>query len=682
IITSFLNEIEPALEAFLRREEPFDFWDPKDDNLPYLDFLKSLKIPATLQNKPDMLLHDLGSFGGDEKLRNRVKRLFHTVAGRLISTLLLNTSGSGKTRMVLEGLCQMWGFYFTCSVDEPGHGSRDIHETLTKRIPNDACFTTHLPATDFDRIHKINREIALNRFGEALLARLCIFERFCEVAVKLFGENLTDKHRKFWVILQLNSECIDSPYPDIFDSLTDQLQGIETLYREDQTKQKVIDLRSGPVLSGHPIFCVLDEAQVADGCLTHAFMTTVKGKTTRRSGLRDLGTALAVAGVNVNFTGTGIRKDKIVEIMASPVLKRLDTETVTHFGAFNVAAEQIAYMKQFIPPALAEEDSFKELFARVSHWLRGRYRFTAAFTKELLMTGFQRPHLRLNAFIRHSTRVPLPLTVDLQWSRGFEPTDSQEYWEDGEVLPSELESFNFDKLKEKIIACGFARYAEDDIGNQKDAKVALDEPLALLALGEWLQIHNVPLVEQLRISARKAAMNAATGANGLEEYLAFYFSAVFDDETPLTEIFRFNPHLEPPHWAKKPATLVSLYRSDPDDGKVREGFVAHHSRPSVTIGNGASTIRQTMEWLDHKDKNRAPICFPDTLIGPDLIFVLKLGDDEESKIWVTVQSKFSGEDTLPAQRIVDAVPTTTPNQFYGLRVNATYLYSLAMVTCF
>jgi hypothetical protein len=27
----------------------------------------------------------------------------------------MNTSGSGKTRLLLEGLCSHWGFYFTCS---------------------------------------------------------------------------------------------------------------------------------------------------------------------------------------------------------------------------------------------------------------------------------------------------------------------------------------------------------------------------------------------------------------------------------------------------------------------------------------------------------------------------------------------------------------------------------------
>ena len=39
---------------------------------------------------------------------------------------LFNVSGSGKTRLLLEGLCHHWGFYFACRVLGPSAGSKDF----------------------------------------------------------------------------------------------------------------------------------------------------------------------------------------------------------------------------------------------------------------------------------------------------------------------------------------------------------------------------------------------------------------------------------------------------------------------------------------------------------------------------------------------------------------------------
>ncbi|KAJ7910529.1 hypothetical protein B0H13DRAFT_2486375 [Mycena leptocephala] len=706
IIASFLSDIRPALETFLQSEkEPLGMWEP-DSTLDHAGFLKGLKIPATSKNEPDMLLHELGRFLNESPLRERLMKIFHprSVAGIVT---LLNTSGSGKTRMVLEGLCLMWGFYFTCHVDEPGHGSVDLTEALQTHIPSDPCFTHELPQTDFIQPHKTNCEIAEGRLGEVLLARLCIFELFCEVATELFGPNLKDEHRKRWVILQIRPMCIGTRHYDIFSALTIEIKGIEQSCREQLIRSKISNLRELLRATDAPIFCVVDECQVAATSLTNAFMTTDPEKRALRSAIREVAKVFAVEGqpITVNFTGTGVRKDIILDILkASPVFKGRNIKPVTHFGAFNTLDEQTAYMKRFMPPDLATNDTFQELFKRVSHWLRGRYRFTAAYMKELLITGFQRPHLMLNAFIRASTRFPIPRTVDQQMSAGFQLTDSREYWarEEGEAIVSDLERFQFEKLKDDstleqvireytcefwmrssitsimasarhfdLIQCGFARYAENDVGSEDNPKIVIDEPLVLLALSEWLHVRDLPLAEMLRSQAAKA-VTRANGANGLEEYLALYFSAVFDDKTPLTEVFRFHKYIDPPEWAKHPASLVSFYRippntekSDPTNWELREGHVEHHSRPSVSIGKATSSMEETLQWLNHED--RAPICFPDRNMGPDLLFVLKLGDGKESKIWVAIQSKFGSGDSLSSSTIRAAVPTVTPDQFYGLR---------------
>ncbi|KAJ6584170.1 hypothetical protein DFH09DRAFT_267454 [Mycena vulgaris] len=731
LISSYLSEIRPTLKRFLTSAEPIELWvpDETDSEVPraYTDFLKGLKIPASAKNGPDMLLHDLGNFKRSKALQQRIDKLFRS--GSSSRTILLNTSGSGKTRTVLEGLCQKWGLYLTCHVDTEGRGSMDVQKTISERIEKDPCFEPNLPDTDFEKVHKVNCAIARRRFGEVLLARLCIFEFFCTVAREVCGSNLTAEHKRLWVFLQIRPSCLGPQHGDIFNVLTEKILGAEKRHCGELIKDKIQNIYHlvNQDTSPAPLFCVIDEAQVGATLLTKAFKstTTNNGEINERPILRELVWATEELNMSLNITGTAINKQVIEAIMASPVLKDTSFNTVTHFGAFNVPGEQVAYMKQFLPISLAETPAFQGLFGRVAFWLKGRYRFTAAYMKDLLAAGFKKPHLMLNEFIRLSTVFPIPRAVGLAMSRGFKPSDSPELLEGGEVQISELIHFRFDKLKQHpslevviraltsqfwmrssiepriasaaqfdLIACGFARYAETDTGNRKNPKITLDEPLALLALGEWLQIIDTPLAEMLRVAAAKA-VTEANGANGLEEYLALYFSAVFDKETPLTKIFRFHEDVHPPEWAEHPATLVSLYtvksdsenvdentnsenddemtssENDDEDGgeweEVKSGPVEHQMRPSVTIGKGASTPEATLNWLSFHDDHRAPICFPDKFMGPDLVFILRLRDENRSLIWVALQSKFSSENTLPAGTIRKAITTVTPDQFYGLR---------------
>ncbi|KAJ7493345.1 hypothetical protein B0H11DRAFT_958677 [Mycena galericulata] len=707
IISSYLHEIRPDLESFLKGPEPLRLWVPEKD-LPHADFLKSLKIPMSATNGPDMLLHDLGNFKRNEVLQKLVNKLFHPENSGLnfASTLLLNTSGSGKTRTLLEGLCQMWGLYFTCQVDTEGRGSIDLERTINDRIASDPCFHPHLPSIGFDVVHSANSNIAGRRLGEVLLARLCILEFFCEVAREVSNGNLTDEHRKRWVFLQIRPSCIGQAHVDIFNGLAEKIMGVDSRYRRTLIKNKVGKLAAMNI-DNKPLFCVVDEAQVAATSLPRAFMTSGPGVDRQRPILKEIAKAFALPqhSIALNLTGTAIDTSVMMEILASPIFKETGMTTITHFGAFNVPTEQIAYVKEFLPKELAESIPFRRLFKRVAYWLKGRYRFTAAYVKDLLSMGFQRPHRLLNEFIRLSTVVPIPGAIALRMSAGFKLTDSKEDWEEGEAVPSPLKRFDFDKLKKDptveslirahtakfwmrstidpliadkrhfdLIRYGFARYADNDVGNHEEAKISLDEPLVLLALGEWLQICDLPLAETLRQNAARA-VTEASGANGLEEYLALYLSAVFDDQTPLTDIFRFHEHLDPPDWAKKPAALVSLYYVDDEDllaNNPSEGVVEHHKRPSVTIGKDATNIQETLAWLKHTDTFRAPICFPDKFIGPDLLFILRLQDEARSLIWVALQSKFSSDDALSGETIRSALPTVTPKEFYGLRRSASH----------
>ena len=49
----------------------------------------------------------------------------------------MNTLGSGKMKLLLEGLCENcgdWGFYFTSTVDSSFLGSSDIQDSIKTQL--------------------------------------------------------------------------------------------------------------------------------------------------------------------------------------------------------------------------------------------------------------------------------------------------------------------------------------------------------------------------------------------------------------------------------------------------------------------------------------------------------------------------------------------------------------------
>ncbi|KAF8241169.1 hypothetical protein L208DRAFT_1383632, partial [Tricholoma matsutake] len=79
-----------GLDRYFDSTRPEDFVTDPDVGLP---------------THPMLLLHDLGRSSDME----RIKQLFVADTVHLFAA-----SGSGKTRLSLEGLCHHWGFYISC----------------------------------------------------------------------------------------------------------------------------------------------------------------------------------------------------------------------------------------------------------------------------------------------------------------------------------------------------------------------------------------------------------------------------------------------------------------------------------------------------------------------------------------------------------------------------------------
>jgi hypothetical protein len=234
-----------------------------------------------------------------------------------------------------------------------------------------------------------------------------------------------------------------------------------------------------------------------------------------------------------------------------------------------------------------------------------------------------------------------------------------------------------------FVQWGFARFIPGT--GKENAEIGrFDEPMALLALAQWLNVAGFAETIHHRLSGEIGDHNAS-GENALEDYLAFCFAGLFSDTSGtrrLEDIFTFAK--ETPAWAKQTATLVSLYHN-PDTGLMEESVVDWASRPSYSLGTRSSSkpkqdsattpqskvetedvkaARVTLKWLEHAE--RTPICFPSTLMGPDLLFILRLEDGK--KIWVAVQSKYESSDLLTASKLKKAIRSLTPSNYFSSTV--------------
>ncbi|KAJ7098652.1 hypothetical protein B0H15DRAFT_797342 [Mycena belliarum] len=525
-------------------------------------------------------------------------------------------------------------------------------------------------------------------------------------------------YRKRWLLLQIkpSSFLLSDNGDDIFQTLTAKmipfLGHVELLDLQNAIDLEILFVHAECPSSGRPFYVVLDEAQNAAENYFTAFVSSVD-EAVQRPVLRELLISWLASTAVFIVTGTGISRDVIEETMRSAVVKYDKYTSVSETGNFDTVMDpmvqavaisqesdsndtneldQLAYVSQFIPPAIRSDESIQRLLRRVALWLRGRFRFTTGFVSELLAAELLTPHNLLNQYIKNITTPPershrSVVRTELSSLPGFFPTDSSIFVESGENYElSDRTTFNFQKLlashdnelatiaiittrfwvrndweipniapfEADFVEWGFARFYQEP--GQKLSSSRLDEPLALLALGQWL---NAEFHESIHHRlAMEVGQNTATGKNTLEGYLAFCLTKLLDGCNQLNHIFYFSK--DAPTWTSQRARLVSLHRADAASD-IEESLVTFTSRPSHSIGTYASSPEAMVEWLQH-DRD-APICFPPTTMGPDLFFIVKLEDN--SRIWVALQSKYHSKSLLEPAVLRGAVRSVTPSSYFS-----------------
>ncbi|EEB90496.1 hypothetical protein MPER_11290 [Moniliophthora perniciosa FA553] len=357
-------------------------------------FLQELKLPSSPNDtgSPSLLFHGLAILKSDS-LTQTLTNVFRPHK----HMLLVNVSGSGKTRIVLEGLSRNWGLYFVCHDDGTSIGSQDLPVAIERRLKNQPLFKEKL-LEDHSNPDVLSNQMAHNRdiadciFAQVLLARLVIFEQFLD-SMKLDMENSENcdrdvsAYRERWLQMQTRPGLLNG-HSDIFASLVEAISAdnhsLDILASEVSRVRDSV-LKKLPVDDTSRLFLVIDEAQVAANTFPRAFKSSgqhLKGGVSRkdRPVLRQIvygwSELLKVSETRMCasyvITGTGVSLLDITEAVASSTGKNSGFGTAYLTGAFDSAETQRVYIAKYVPEVILNSEIGKILVERMWFWLRGR----------------------------------------------------------------------------------------------------------------------------------------------------------------------------------------------------------------------------------------------------------------------------------------------------------------------
>ncbi|KAF8512673.1 hypothetical protein BU17DRAFT_96067 [Hysterangium stoloniferum] len=626
----------------------------------YLDSIrredKVTDLEVTLPLDPILLLHDLGNH--PDKVR--IEQLFTR------STVhLFGVSGSGKTRLALEGLCLNWGLYISCkSTRGPASGSKDFQVATEDILPT--ISTWHTEETDE---HKENAKAADRVFAMLLCARIFILKQFVQ-----------------HVPVNTDATVLETLRPADTEIMRDI---ISSTLRELKTKRKDL-FPDGPHT---PLFVVIDEAQVAADRLKEYFRSNTG--TDMRPVLREMYRFFLETQFFTGFilSGTGLSMKMVKDTVGSVDAKNVPSgsHVFTDIGRFTENdSSQLDYIRRYI--TLSDSYSDQRLLERIVYWFSGRHRLTASLIELFICLKNVPRHRVLTSFAERLT--------------GFRVTDAIELEDDEPPISPELSVsilnyrpfsglkriFNA-KNREELIPClveilrrwtlgsqpttiAIENHMHDIIGygvgtlekitgpwefqDTTNYPVYISEPLIVLALSSLFQDHSHTMRETWMANALRSACNPSVLGYVFEQAILLVLMETFGGEfKPLSHAFHCSESL-----GSRKVTLVTLKRVADDTMQCYP--VSWKTGTSDRLGLKANSPQDVLAFLH--DPDGKPFLFPDNHMGPDVMCTLQ---DKETKelIILAVQAKVS--PTLNAQKWRDAITSVTPEFFYTVQKGGT-----------
>ncbi|KAK7029502.1 hypothetical protein VNI00_014535 [Paramarasmius palmivorus] len=711
---ALLKHEYPRMAQLVNGDTQLAQWMPPQDS-PYFEHIRNLGIPEHRLydgpggSLPNLLLHDLGCLPGySAAVSTTLTSLFETGC----NWLLLNTSGSGKTRLLLEGLCLHWGLYFTCAND-PSIASNDLFNAMHRGFPQEGLITP-LDLNNEPMIAR-NRDIAARKLSEVLLSRLIILHYFLSLA-----EDVIEVHKKRWLCLQVQPNLAGhgpTRQVDIFDACRYRLSQRKMSYEqlEEAIHQLLVHIS---FKIGQKMTFVIDEAQSAVDLHRLAFRSQLES--VHRPALRELVVVWAtlmpdslaqdsyVQAVAAQYiiSGTGVDKRLIMEALSSTVCKPKNLFPWYFTGCFDTERAQLGYVHRFLPHSLRCSDEGTALMKRMFFWLRGRPHTLLNEYVEAI-GGFQPTDAR--AFIEaerliqdesvpqsHSTDSAQDDVPNQTTLVEFQPLDFEKVQKHGSIMEKLRdcchayllhgiypESFRNKELL--YVQYGIARFQTRD----RKRVATITEPLVLFACSTWLnQLEPLPernyTIHEHLVSSITNHDNK-TGRNYFEDCVSNYLTIAFSDPTPLSTVFRAAPGYCNPTLLMRHGQLVALHTQGPKGTLDYSTYQLEpgHKHPRIAGCLGNSSMRQGTGDKSHGDlvdwlslRSGTAFCFPMNAMGPDLIFVFRLTDPTDptyaSFIWVAVQCKNRNTvNALSPGTLIESATTITPSQFFMPRKGST-----------
>ncbi|KAK6992724.1 hypothetical protein R3P38DRAFT_3224990 [Favolaschia claudopus] len=635
-VQDYLDGIKPYLAAFLGNPTPIPQWDPipqpsDPDLLAHLESLDILCLGG--HALPLVILKDLGTFDDNPILRSRLDNIF--VRGK--KTLFVNTSGSGKTRLVFEGLTGRWGFYFTIrNFSIQDLGSNDVSRAL-RRLSADRDFTERVDASDTISAQKLarNHTLAKSYLNQLLLARLLIFRMFLEI-VHETGTGTTEDHRMKWLLIQL------VPYldgEDIFAELCEHLcdyDAEESLSRTLTTIHRLL---------GHDnhIFITVDEGQTVAGtpdvCFPLAFDTDYANHPILLNMVDIWDQQFPAGSLSWVIAGTVISK----HVFERPKYAG-QVRWISDTGSFDDPSLHEQYLRRFLPPDFVSTDSGQAFLQRAWAWTGGRHRYTASLVLELIVWNFQKPHTVLDDYVAKFTKSQPPdgkrmrtLNFEMSYSEAvrFHLRSTIYHY-----LVAERHHPLFPGNNIVVVSIAFGRFIDAEM-----KEIAFDESMPVVGFAQWLTevcSRNLPWdfnrVVHVKNLLACIQQTPPLTSKAFAACLAFYLARAFTSEPTLSDIFSFAVPI--PAWAMQSAKLVMP--------NAASGVAPHSNPPVGPLVTSAHSVDDVVAWMEHAHGDRTPFCIPASeAVTPDLLFSLELSDGTEVSVVMRVSPmKSDGGDLL------------------------------------
>ncbi|KAH9951724.1 hypothetical protein B0H21DRAFT_188312 [Amylocystis lapponica] len=524
-ITIFLDRIRPRMKRYVEGEISLPIWNPQEwYDSTTAEFQEALGIPE-LHNAPDLLLHELGNWSRTNfNFARRMRKIF--VEGR--NTFLCNVYGSGKTRLLLEGLCRHWGLYIT-TLPYDTHGSQDVPNIVQDASLRVQEFKHKLPlnvTADSDEFKDACARydvITERRFRQVLLARLLLMEQFLQLALDV-APTLWRTYCRLWTLLQVAPQQLMET--DIFQELAEDVLGdasdidLGTIRDVQQRVQELVRATGDT----RDLFCVIDSAQYAARQRTGSFVAhfeQLKGMDAISVGnrwnqdrarwpiLHDMVRVWSEA-VECSFTfvvaGTSLEMYVADQSACIPPGDPRPYELCTDTGDFYDEQDLNLYLRRYVPMDDWDMPSRCELIGRM-WWFRGRYGFLVQYITLMLKCGYCSPNRCLSIFLRKYTG--LTTIMDMPDAEQSEPTleihrhDARlafkkfdfslfaRYWRAFAILRKSIMANPsrgglipfYEEEAHPLVEAGWARF-DGEVRN-----IRIDEPLVTITASKWFEEH-------------------------------------------------------------------------------------------------------------------------------------------------------------------------------------------------